>query len=164
MKTCAVFHWKRRLPKASEVGANPKEKVSEDFGEQFAHQSCKLVAKALWQNLRKAGHLTDEDKLDSSEGSWYFFLPTEGKRYTVFVEWTPISSTESFFLVRVRQNRGCLAMLLPFLFPAPEVEPALILLKAALVEMPLVVDLRWLSEDELMRAEKEGSLPPREDT
>jgi hypothetical protein len=142
----AIFRWKDKLPSDEEVEADPANRYSVDFGEQWAYQACQPVAAAVLQAIRNRGHKTDGESPYFGESGWHFSVDVEQKRYSVMVLWIPMEDRNDYFAAQPRLLRGCLAS---FFLPQPPdscLRLVCCVLQEALADMALVADVEWVRE------------------
>ena len=140
----AVFRWTGELPQ--DVTGQPEE-FSRDYGEQKAYEDAYPPTKALIGEPDSLGVKCD-GPWDGDLG-WTIDGSFEETRFVSFLNWLPIESDDSnFFAVQTRLKTGFLGGLLGRRPSGVTLDSVRSLLARALSRIPLVADVRWLSEKE----------------
>lgn len=150
MRSVVVFKWAGGLP---DDGDDP---------EQLTAELSRPAAEAILTTLRNQGCETNVAIPYAGEGGWHFKAFINGQAYSVFTLWTGIGDTsENIFAVQSSLQRGCLGAMFVRRLPDDKLEPLCKALDYTLKSLPLITDIRWLTDAEFRAAYCDGKPLPK---
>ncbi len=124
-QSAGAFDWLGPLPADEAVGTDPELHVSDDFGEQWAHEVDRLVALDIQQAMLRSEAFHAVQPAQPDEHSWSIDFSFQEKPARIRLNWLP-GETENRFAFHADFTRTLWQRLFQRKLVTPEMQQQLI--------------------------------------
>ncbi|MCC9658788.1 hypothetical protein [Rhodopirellula halodulae] len=138
-----TFLWNGTLPSDDLVGTNPETKVSDDFGEQWAHEANRMIAIAVHPQFVANEAFASVGAPTADEHCWSITFRFNDRDASIWLQWVPDGDHENAFAFDIGYSYNLLRSLFERTGNVRDLDTLRLAVSRSLAAHPLIFDLVW---------------------